>query len=68
MPPWQGLYWLKEQLLLVPPEAFPVKGAVHIFKTAQKSKTEPIALSNMIMHVPVVRRKEITEYFINCYL
>jgi hypothetical protein len=70
VPPWLCLYWFKEQLSLVPPEAFPLKGAVHIFKTAKKSKNEPIALSNMIMNVPVVRlrRKEITKYFINHYL
>ena len=55
---------------LVPPQAFPLKEAVHIFKTAQRCKTEPIALINMIMHVPIIRlrRKEITKYFINSYL
>ena len=55
---------------LVLPQAFPLKGAVHIFKTAQRCKTEPIALSNMIMNVPIVRlrRKEITKHFINHYL
>ena len=70
VPPWLCLYWLKEQLSLVPPESLPLEGAVHIFKTAKKSKTEPIALSNMIMNVPIVRlrRKEITKYVTNPYL
>ena len=55
---------------MVPPQAFPLKGAVHIFKTAQRCKTELMALSNMIMHVDIVRlrRKEVAKYFINSYL
>ena len=43
---------------------------MHVFITAERWITELIALSNMIMDVPIVRlrRKEITKYVTNPYL
>ena len=39
---------------LVPAQAFPLKGAMHGFKTAQRCIMELITLSNMMTYVPIV--------------